>query len=272
MKKSVSIIIVTTNELPLLKQCIQSIKQTLKKISIELIIVDNASTDGTKEYLSHIQIPFSFTVITNTHIEGFASNCNTGISHASGTFILLLNPDTRLYPASVAHLLHFMKTHTKAGICAPKLLNPDGSLQFSCRKFPTWKSFIVRRTPYRIFFPRTTINDAHLMKHINHAIEQKVDWVLGGCMCIRKRMIDAIGLLDTHYYLYVDDIDFCLRAWKAGWEVYYVPSAKVIHHHQAKSDRALFTRYSLYHFQSMIHFLFKHGFMVGREKTACAVR
>ncbi|MFZ2025569.1 MAG: glycosyltransferase family 2 protein [Microgenomates group bacterium] len=265
-EKNLSIIIVTTNEIGLLRDCVNSIIQTVKNISCELIIINNRSDDGTKKYLSHLKTPFPLKRITNTKIDGFATNCNKGIKKSSGKYLLLLNPDTRLQTRAVQHLLSFMRTHRSAGICAPKLLNPDGSLQYSFRRFPTWKSFIVRRTPIRVFFPNSKINNAHLMKQVNHEVVQKVDWVLGGCMCIRKKTIETIGLLDSKYYLYVDDIDFCFRSWKAGWEVWYVPTAKVVHYHQAKSDKALLNIYSLYHIKSMIHFLCKHGFILNRKK------
>jgi len=266
MNKALSIIIVSTNEIGLLRKCIQSIIQTVKKISFELIVINNSSDDGTGKYLSRLKTSFPLHIVTNKRVEGFASNCNQGIQISTGDYLLILNPDTRLQPNAVQHLLSFMWTHKSAGICAPKLLNPDGSLQFSFRHFPTWKSFIARRTPLRIFFPNSKINDLHLMKQADHTITQKVDWVLGGCMCIRKKSINDIGLLDSKYHLYVDDIDFCLRNWRGGWSVWYVPSARVIHHHQAKSDKALFNIYSLYHLKSMIHFLWKHGFTLNRKK------
>lgn len=270
MKKTLSIIIVSTNELFLLRECIQSIIQTAGKIPLELIVINNMSSDGTGKYLSRLKTPFPLHNISNKAVEGFAANCNKGVQKSTGEYLLVLNPDTKLLPHAIERLLSFMDTHSRAGICAPQLLNPDGTLQFSFRHFPTWKSFIVRRTPLRIFFSNSKINDAHLMKEVNHTITQKVDWVLGGCMCIRRKMTRVIGLLDKKYYLYVDDIDFCYRAWKAGWGVWYVPTAKVIHHHQAKSDKALFTVYSFYHLKSMIHFLFKHGFILDRKRAACA--
>lgn len=259
MKPDITIIIVSTNDATLLKRCLLSISKTKKKLRVEIIIVNNASNDKTEqcvkehEHLQHIH------VIRNKKRKGFSFNNNQAIKIARADYILLLNPDTQLLPESLQRLLSFIKTHKRVGICAPKLLNPNMSLQYSCRRFPTWKTYIFRRTPFRYFFPMNKTIDFHLMKNENHNIQLPVDWILGGCMCIRKKMTDTIGLLDEKFFLYVDDIDYCLRAWKAHWSVYYVPSARVIHLHQARSDKSLFNVYSFYHIRSMIYFVLKHG-------------
>lgn len=264
MKVSVSIIIVATNELALLRTCIHAITHVSTSIPFELIIINNASSDATHKYLKCLQPSFPLRVITNTTRGGFAENCNKGIHRASGKYFFLLNPDTQIYRDTINVLFHFMEHHPSAGICAPQLRNVDGSLQFSCRRFPTWKSFIFRRTPIRTFFSNTTMNNHHLMKDANHALTQKVDWVLGGCMFLRKKMIDHIGPLDKAFFLYIDDIDICYRAWKTKWEVWYVPVTHVLHHHMAKSDKTLWNIYSLHHIQSAARFVLKHGLILHR--------
>jgi len=189
---------------------------------------------------------------------GFANNNNVGISMAKGKYILLLNPDTEIRKGTFAALLSFMNRYKNAGICGPQLVFPDGSLQYSCRRFPTWRSVLIRRTILRSLFPHTTWNDWHLMKDIDHSKTQKVDWLLGACLLIRSSLIHEIGALDEQYFLYVDDIDFCCRAHRAGWDVYYVPNGRVIHHHMAKSDKSLFSTASWHHSISMLRFALKH--------------
>ncbi len=265
MNIAVSIIIVATNEIALLRTCIRSITHLSTTIPFELIVIDNASNDTTHIYLKRLRVSFPLRILTNTSRVGFAANCNKGIHSASGKYFFLLNPDTRLYPDTMDVLFHFMEHHVSVGICAPQLINVDGSLQFSCRRFPTWKSFLFRRTLLRDFFSNTPINDYHLMKDANHTLTQKVDWVLGGCMFIRKKMIEKIGPFDNTFFLYVDDIDMCYRAWKAKWEVWYVPITRALHHHMAKSDKALCNKYSLYHLQSVAHFVIKHGIFLHRN-------
>ncbi len=265
MRPDLSIIIVATNEFSLLKKCLLSIEKTKEKLHVELFIVNNASTDQTKHYLKkYTRTPYVH-ILENTTIKGFAYNNNQAITKAQANYIILLNPDTELLPQSLQRMLSFIKLHKAVGICAPKLLNPDMSLQYSCRHFPTWKTYVMRRTPFRYMFPNSTTNNFHLMKNENHDQQQPVDWVLGGCLCIKKEMINSIGILDDKYFLYVDDIDYCLRAWHKHWSVYYLPSAKVIHHHQAKSDKKLFSVYSLYHMKSMIYFVLKHGLSPKRQ-------
>lgn len=257
MRPKLSIITVSNNKLYLLCACLNSIKKTGAQIPKEVIVVDNASQDNTQQVVTQ-KFPF-VTTIKNTHELGYATNNNNAIKRVVGKYILLLNPDTELLPKALNTMIHFMDTHKKVGICGPQLLNPDLTIQFSCRRFPTWKTFLVRRTPFRYLIKNCAENSVHLMKDINHNVMQEVDWILGGCMCIRKKMIEDIGTLDENFFLYVEDIDYCLRAWQAGWKVYYVPSAKVIHHHQAKSDKKLFSIYSKYHMRSMLHFVLKHG-------------
>ncbi len=259
MRPDVTIIIVATNEAELLKNCLLSIQKTQKNLDIELFVVNNASTDQTEFYIKKYATTKHVHIIRNTNIRGFAYNNNLAIKKARADHILLLNPDTELLPEALQTILKFMKRHKTVGIVGPKLLNPDGSLQYSCRRFPTWKTFFVRRTPLRYLFAQSDSNDFHLMKNENHDQERQVDWVLGGCMCIRKKMVDSIGLLDEKYYLYVDDIDYCLRAWRAGWEVWYLPRSRVTHHHRAQSDKKLLSIYSVYHAQSMLRFVLKYG-------------
>lgn len=262
MLHRISIITVSNEALPLLYACLTSIRKTGRQTLHEVIVVDNASKDHTRQMVSQ-KFPF-VKIILNTQRFGYARNNNQAILQATGEYILLLNPDTELLPQTLKNMILFMNTHTEVGICGPQLLNPNRTLQYSCRRFPTWKTFFIRRTPFRSFLNNCAENDFHLMKDIDHKKAQAVDWVLGGCMCIRKKMIEEIGLLDEKFFLYVEDIDYCLRAWKAGWKVYYVPSAKVIHHHQARSDKQLFSTYSTYHIQSMIHFVLKHGLFPSR--------
>ncbi|MFH0750160.1 MAG: glycosyltransferase family 2 protein [Candidatus Gottesmanbacteria bacterium] len=262
MKPDISIITISNNMLPLLLKSLHSIFLTSKNINIEIFVVDNASTDYTGEVVS-VKYP-QIKIIRNKKRKGFASNNNACIKRAKGKYILLLNPDTELLPSALKNIISFMDTYKNVGVCAPQLLNPDRTLQYSCRHFPTWKTFFIRRTPLRYIFPSTAINDFHLMKNENHNKTQKVDWVLGGCMCIRKKMIDLVGYLDERFYLYVEDIDYCLRVWHAGWKVCYVPTARVIHHHQARSDKKLFSIYSWHHMQSVIRFTLKHGMFLKR--------
>jgi len=252
---NLEIIIVNTNQKKYLNNCFTSLfRSTTKKLNIT--VIDNNSRDKTIQYIEE-KYP-TVKVISNKKTEGFAHNCNLGIKQSQHKFVMLLNPDTEITSGAVEKLYFFLKKHPKIGICGPKLVFPNGRLQMSCRRFPTWKTVIVRRSPLRNFLINSKENKYHLGYDINHSKTQPVDWLLGACLLIRKEMIEDIGVLDEKYYLYVDDIDYCYRAWKKGWEVWYVPTSIVIHHHLAESDKKLFGIRSWHHFKSMWYFFWKN--------------
>jgi N-acetylglucosaminyl-diphospho-decaprenol L-rhamnosyltransferase len=118
-----------------------------------------------------------------------------------------------------------MDDHPQVGLCGPQLRFPDNSVQLSCRAFPTWRSVLVRRTPLRVFLRNPAFNRQHLLADLDHSLIQEVDWLLGAALMIRHQMPDE------RYFLYVEDIDYCLRAHVGGWRVFDMPEAVIIHHH-----------------------------------------
>ncbi len=254
MKNLVSIVIVTHAHRQHVDACLRSV-YAQRSTKIETLIVDNASQDGTVPFIRR-RFP-QVKLIEQTVRRGFAANVNTGIMHSRGKHILVLNPDTVMRLGAMSAMLRRLESKPNIGICGPMLLNPDGTTQLSFRNFPTWKSGIVRRTPLRVFLKNSQVNANHLNAHKNHAVAQPVDWMLGACLMIRRELLDAIGLFDERYPLYVEDIDLCLRAHLAGWEVWYEPAATVVHHHMAKSDASLVSVYSYYHTVGMLRFMKK---------------
>jgi len=258
----ISIIVVSNNHQSFLPRYLSSVYKNQGNLGLEIFVVDNASKDTTSSYVKtkfpHVML------IQRTKKYGFAANNNVAIKQARGTYILLLNPDTEIQPHALRKLFNTMEENPTVGVCGPKLLFPDKTIQYSCRKFPTIMSFLVRRTPLRLLIKQNNVNDKHLLKHINHSKIQQVDWLLGACLCIRKKVVDSVGLLDERFFLYGEDIDYCLRAWHAGWKVWYVPTAHIIHHHQAQSDKRLFSMYSWHHMQSVVRFALKHGISLKR--------
>lgn len=252
----ISIIIVSNNHKVYLEKCLSSIFKYSTPLNVEVLIVDNASGDDTSQYTRE-NFP-AVVIIRRKQKRGYAANNNLAIKRSRGQFILLLNSDTEVTSRALQHMFNFMKTHKEAGICGPQLRFPDGSLQLSCRAFPTWKSVIVRRTPLRLFLKNSSLNTNHLLIHINHRKTQTVDWLLGACLMIRRDVFKTVGFFDEHFFLYVEDIDFCFRTWQCGWQVYYVPEALVVHHHLAVSDKKLFSLYSYHHWKSMLYYFIKH--------------
>lgn len=258
-----SIIIVSNNHQPFLSRCLTSMYKNQGTVSLEIFVVDNASTDTTSSYVK-TKFP-RITLIRRTKKFGFAANNNVAMKRARGKYMLLLNPDTEMTPCALQTLYDTMETHPAVGVCGPKLVFPNKTLQYSCRKFPTILSFFVRRTPLRTLMVHHRINDEHLLKHVDHSKTQPVDWLLGACLCIRKQVVKSVGFLDERFFLYGEDIDYCLRTWHAGWKVWYVPTATVIHYHQARSDKQLLSIYSLHHTFSMFMFVLKHGLFLRKS-------
>jgi len=261
---SVSVIVVTHEHKNCIDNCLLSVFAQ-KGVLFEVILVDNASRDGTAAHVKHW---FSqIKIISQKHRFGLATNINAGIKISSGKHIVILNPDTYMYPNALCVLVQCLERNPKIGICGPMLVNTDGSIQMSYRNFPTWKTVFFRRTPIRYCFPHARAVQEHLNIGKNHYISRKVDWMLGACLCVRRTVFNDMGLFDEKYRLYVEDIDFCLRAHIKGWEVWYEPKAIVMHQHEAKSDHALLSIYSYYHLTSMIHYGKKYWRMIsGIEK------
>lgn len=252
---NLDIIIITHNHGQYLQNCLSSIFSSFK-IKVNLILIINNSKD--KKSLKIAKKFSQVKTIINKKPKGLSANLNQGIRLSKRDFILILNPDTMVTRAAIEKLINFMKKNPKVGICGPKLIFPDGSLQYSARRFPNLKTFLIRRTPLRWFLKQSKDNLNHLGIDLNHSKTQPVDWLLGACLLLRRKMIDDIGLFDEKYYLYVEDIDYCFRAWRKGWQVWYVPEAVVIHHHLALSDKKPFSIYSWYHLKSMWRYFWKN--------------
>jgi N-acetylglucosaminyl-diphospho-decaprenol L-rhamnosyltransferase len=255
--------IVTYNHRRFIAQCLDSIAASSRLNSIKVVVVDNCSSDGSAEMMRE-QYPWVELLERNSN-HSFSNNNNVAYASSPSEYFLLLNPDTELDESVVDTLVEFMETHRSCGICGPKLVFPNGSLQYSCRRFPTVWSTLVRRTPFRALLPRELRGIKHLMVSVSHEDEMVVDWMLGACLLVRREAIAGTELLDEGFPLYCEEIDLCLRLKQGGWDTYYVPSVRVVHHHLAESDSSLFSRASMLHALSMMHFIKKHHFSLGRR-------
>src|SRR5919199_3047936 len=166
----VSIIIVSHNHARYLPACLSSLKIRCGELATEVLVIVNLPGDGSaqvaREYLPSAQ------VIENSAPRGFAANNNIGIRLSRGRYVLLLNPDTVVEENAIGKLVAFMDAHPKAGTCGPQLCFPDGRIQLSCRRFPTWRSVLARRTPLRRFLWDSPLNADHLMANVDHDREQ----------------------------------------------------------------------------------------------------
>lgn len=220
-----SIIIVSWNVRRDLEVCLQSLRGN-QDVAYELIVVDNASHDDTREMLQGYP---EVRLIANADNRGFAAANNQGLAVAAGEFILLLNPDTIVPPGALRMLLDFAATKPRAGVIGPRLLNSDGSLQPSCRRFPTVRAALYRHTFLERLFPNASATRDYLMADWDHETPRDVDWLSGACMMIRREAYEQIGTLDEGFYWGSEDVDYCFRAHRAGWDVWYTPQPAVTH-------------------------------------------
>lgn len=251
----ISVIVVTHNHASYIQRCLEALILEVEPLGGEILVVDNRSDDRSAEIVKSYP---SVRLFINSERRGFAANSNYGMALAEGHYLLLLNPDTEVLPGALQNLLQFMDTHPEVGLCGAQLLFPNGQVQPSPRRFPTLGSVIARRTPLRAFLKNSRLNSHHLMMDMDHNQPQPVDWLLGACLLVRREALNQVGPLDEGFFLYVEDIDWARRMHCAGWQVYYLPTAKIIHHHLAVSDKRLWSRYSFFHLQSMVRYVRKY--------------
>ena len=220
-----SIVIVSYNTQELLRKCLESIIDCLEKSKIkgEIIIVDNGSTDGSARTVKK-EFP-KVKLIENKENLGFARANNQALRQVRGEYILLLNSDTEVKPGALESLLEFAEKHPEAGIVGAKLLNPDGSIQPSVYHFPTvWRAikeyWLGKEGEYEKYIP-------------DGAVAVGVEAVTGAAMLVARKVIEKVGQLDNRYFMYFEDLDFCRRVKQKGFQIFYLPSAEIVHHHGA---------------------------------------
>jgi len=223
-----SICIVSFNTRDLLRDCLNSIFSSLTQYSYEVIVADNGSADGSSEMLA-AEFP-QVQVIQNTSNLGYTVPMNQALRAAAGRYLMQLNPDTVLTPGLLDSLLGFMESQPRVGICTPKVLNSDGTLQMQCRRSAArpWDA-ITYILGFSKLFPNSRLFGRYLMEYLPEDQINEVEAVSGSCMLIRRGVVDQIGYLDEQFFAYQEDAEFCFRARKAGWQIYYVPTAQLTH-------------------------------------------
>jgi len=204
------------------------------------------------------EVPDGVRVLENETSHTLSANVNLGVSATSGDFVLFANPDAIPESGAVATLASFMETHSRCGIAGPQMLWPDGTWQPSRRRFPTITGTLVRRTPLRLLFPPLERQRSHYLLDERPEEPVQADWLLGAFVLQRRQMLDEIRGWDAGYRHYVEDIDLCYRAARAGWERWYVPAAVVRHEYAAVIDKRFFSQHTWWHLRGMARFVRKH--------------
>ncbi|MBX9670271.1 MAG: glycosyltransferase family 2 protein [Candidatus Obscuribacterales bacterium] len=231
----VSIVIVNWKTPELLAVLLDSIaREDEEHESFELLVVDNNSQDGSVEMLKS-RYP-NVLLTENADNVGFSKACNQVIPQARGKYVLLLNPDTEITKNAVSTLADYLDAHADCGAVGPKVLNPDGTLQLACRRsFPSVKASFFRLTYLSKLFPKNKNFAEYNLTDRDPDEELKVDALSGSCMMVRKSIIDIIGLLDEHIFMFGEDIDWCWRIKEQGYSVVYTPASVIYHVHGASS-------------------------------------
>ncbi len=226
-----SVIVVTYNSRALTLACVASVlaEQARSRAAIELVIVDNASTDGTADALREVA-PAARILVQPANL-GFAGGNNVGLAAAAGRYLMLLNSDTEVCTGALDALVAFMEAQPEAGACGPMLVNPDGSLQPTGRDLPTLGSLLLDMT--RLY--RLWRRDLYSQRGRDYRAVAAVGELSAAALVVRRSAYAQVGGLDTHFFFYYEDVDWCKRIGDAGYRIYYVPTAQVVHQWQGTS-------------------------------------
>lgn len=231
----ISVIIVNWNTKEMLLDCLKSLTKQNISYTNEIIVVDNGSTDGSQEAV-RAAFP-DVQIIENNANLGFAKANNIGILKSRGRYVCLINSDVIVMDNCLQHLMTFMDSNTKIGIAGPKILNPNLTLQNSCRSLPTlWNNLSPALGLDKIFKNMPFFSGVN-MRFFDHRSVRKVEALAGCCLIIRKTALDQVGLFDEQYFIYFEETDLCKRFGQAGWDIVFCPDASIIHHHGASSAK-----------------------------------
>ncbi|MEJ5308901.1 MAG: glycosyltransferase family 2 protein [Anaerolineae bacterium] len=273
-----SIVIVNWNTQALLADCLTSIRAGFAQpdsqgrdgvpasLLYEVLVVDNASADGSAAMVK-AHFPWVH-LIENTENVGFARANNQAILQSSGRYVLLLNSDTEVYPGALETLVQFLEASPQAGGCGPKLLNGDGSLQSSCHPMLT-----PGREFWRLMFlDRIWRWATYDQERWDAATPRQVEVIKGACFLLRRAALEQVGLLDEQYFMYTEEMDLCYRLLRAGWQLWWVPQAVVIHYGEASSKQMAENMYvQLYRSKVQFHRKFGTDRRANRFKRLVAL-
>jgi hypothetical protein len=249
-----SIIIVSWNVTNDLLNCLASLDACPVCADAEIIVVDNASTDGTPDAIKNAYP--GVRLVENPENMGFARANNIGMDTSRGDYVLLLNPDTIAAPGAVDTLVRFLDDNPDVGAVGPKILNTDGTVQGSVRRFPTFRGVLYSHTVCRLLrlFRRQYVE--WMMKDFTFDTQTDVDQIMGAAMLVRRSVIDRVGLFDADFFMYFEEVDWCCRIKQASWRIVFLPDAVVTHLGGQSSRQVPLKRIMM--LQSLVAFFRKH--------------
>lgn len=254
-----AVIIINHQHGDMLRKTIESLMTSPIESDHKVIVVNNLPEEATTTWIgsNYPQVE----LIENETPKGFASNINMAIrQHPGFDYYLLLNPDVTCKPGMVDALVSAMEHQPKVGAAGPQLLDPDGTVQPSRRRFASFFVLVMRALHIDSLLPNLHAVERYLMKDVNFTGMTDVDWVTGAVMILRKTALDQVGLMDERFFLYFEDEDLCCRLWQNGWRVCYLPTAQAYHIHLAEGRKKIFSKANFHHISSAFKMLQKyHG-------------
>lgn len=255
-----SIIIVTYNSQNDIVKCLRSLQQFFLSVQCEIIVFDNASTDDTVTLVAQ-QFP-EVRLFRHPANVGFGRANNLAVTNARGRHLLFLNPDTWVDNDLAAALVSYLDAHPGAGGCAPRVLNPDGTLQRgSVRAFPTLATLLYEQLGWSRFFPRSSRFGSYLMTWWDHNEQREVDQPMGACLAVRREAFEAVSGFDEDYFMYFEDVELCRALYNAGWKIVFLPEARVFHVGGQSTNQVVMTNFPEFYRSMYRYFRRHHGFL-----------
>ena len=232
-----SIVILNFNTKDLLAKCLESIIKYPPICEYEVFVVDNASNDGSKEFVRSLKSPF--VPIVSEENAGFSKGNNLALKKVTGEYVLLLNPDTEVLEGSFNKCILKMEQDSSIGILGCKVLLPNGKLDLACRRgFPNLQNSVFKFSGLAKLFSKNKLFAGYNLTYLDENKSYEVDSVVGAYMMMRQTVMKKIGLLDEDFFMYGEDIDWCYRTKQAGYRVFYFSEATIIHHKRASSKQS----------------------------------
>lgn len=263
MSKDLTVSIVTYKSRDCILECLESFIAHSGGLDMEIVVVDNNSRDDAMANVKRLYP--QVTVIENDSNLGFAGGNNLVLSNFDSRYCLVSNPDILVMPDTLREMIRFMDDNADAGICGCRILNPDMSLQYSCRRYPTPLMVLTRGLLLDRLPPAKALVKKYLMVDRSHDRVMPVDWLTGCCLLIRKETVKDVGLMDENYFLYFEDVDLCYRV-NRRWKVFYLPSVSMIHEFQHTSRTSVNLGHKYHHMRSALRFFIKKRLL---EKGKC---
>ncbi len=228
-----------------LRNCLGHLTQAAGSTRVQIVVVDNASTDGSRDGVEEA-LPGT-QVLQNSVNEGYGRACNLGFRSTRAPFVCFLNPDIVPEPGSLTTMMQGIVDRPEVGVLGPRLMNPDGSTYPSCRVVPKM-GVAIGHAIFGLFSDNNRFTRAYKLIDVDHASAREVDWVSGAAMVVRREAFEQIGGFDEGFFMYVEDLDLCDRMHKAGWKSFYDPSSQMLHHVAGSSRRYPYKMIRHHHF------------------------